>query len=339
MFSLKKLIRPNIAALQAYSSARNEYIGDCILLDANENPYGDNNDNRYPDPNQSELADVLAKRNGIQSQQIIFGNGSDELIDMLIRVFCEPQSDSILICPPTFGMYQVAASISNVAVDKIPLDKNYQLDVASIVSNQAKILFLPNPNSPTGNTFQADDIRSILINFNGLVVLDEAYVEFSEDKSWCSNLCEFTNLVILQTFSKYWALAGCRIGMMYASNEIIRVMKKIKPPYNLNNLSTQKALLAVINESDIKTNANIIISERNTIAESLKQLSFITRVYPSQANFLWVETTETKGLFVALKEAGIMIRIFNEMPNFMRISIGKPKENKQLLAVFRAYKL
>ena len=280
MFSLKQQIRPIIAALQAYSSARDEYLGDCILLDANENPYGNGSDNRYPDPNQSELTNALAKRNNIQSQQIIFGNGSDELIDILIRVFCEPKIDSILICPPTFGMYQVAASISDVAVEKISLDESYQLNVSSIVKSSAKILFLPNPNSPTGNIFNTADIRSILNGFDGLVVLDEAYVDYSETKSWSESLSEFNNLVILQTFSKYWGLAGCRIGMMYASTEIIDVMRKIKPPYNLNSLSAQKALLALENEPDIKTKANIIISERIELAKKLSELSFVTQAYP-----------------------------------------------------------
>ena len=337
MFILKDQIRPNITALKPYTSARDEYSGDCILLDANENPYGNGDDNRYPDPNQSELTDALAKRNNILNKQIIFGNGSDELIDMLIRVFCEPKKDSILICPPTFGMYQVAAAINDVDIEKIPLDEQNQLNVTEIVNSKAKILFLPSPNSPTGNIFSADGIRFILNNFSGLVVLDEAYVDFSDSTSWCDKLDEFSNLVILQTFSKYWALAGCRIGMMYASIEIIRIMLKVKAPYNLNNLSSQKALSALDNEEQIRTNADLIISERNKLAESLILQSIVTHIHPSQTNFLWIETTDASGLFNALKQAGIIIRKYKNKPNFIRITIGKPKENDQLLALFRAY--
>ncbi len=339
MFSLKDKIRPNIAALKPYSSARDEYMGDCVLLDANENPFGNGIDNRYPDPNQSKLTNALAKRNGILSEQIILGNGSDELIDMLIRVFCEPRKDAILICPPTFGMYQVSAAINDVKVEKILLDKQYQLNVPEIVNSTAKIVFLPNPNSPTGNIFNAIDIKTILNNFNGLVVLDEAYIDFSDSSSWCEYLNEFSNLVILQTFSKYWALAGCRIGMTYASTEIIKVMLKVKTPYNLNNSSAQKALSALANEEKIRTNAELIISERIKLAENLEQLSFITQVYPSQTNFLWIETAEASGIFSALKEAGIIIRKYENKPNFLRITIGNPKENEQLLAILRAYTL
>ncbi len=337
MFNLSSLIRPNIAALKPYVSARSQYVGDSILMDANENPFGDGRVNRYPDPYQSDLRKALAERNYVYENQVLLGNGSDELIDMLMRVFCVPGKDSILICPPTFGMYEVVASVNDVSTESIPLTKTYQLDVALILKSSAKILFLPCPNSPTGNVFNPQDIEIILSEFKGLVVLDEAYVDFSESESWLNSLNKFENLVVLQTFSKYWALAGCRIGMVFASSLIIEVMSKIKMPYNLNNLSSKKALEAIENESLVRANADIIISERKILQEALSRFSFVKKVFSTQTNFLWLEVRGASKLQLFFRESGIIIRGYDAYPDFLRISVGSSVENKMLLALLKNY--
>ena len=337
MFNLEKLIRPNIASLKPYVSARSQYVGNSMLLDANENPFGDGRDNRYPDPYQTELRKALAQRNNVNENQVLFGNGSDELIDMLIRIFCIPTQDSILVCPPTFGMYQVAATVNDVATESVSLNPNYQLNVGGIIKSNAKILFLPCPNSPTGNLFAINDLETILNQFKGLVVIDEAYVDFSTSESWTQRLTEFPNLIVLQTFSKYWALAGCRVGMSFASPQIIEVMSKIKIPYNLNNLSAKKALTAVKNETEIKANSDVLITEREALKNVLAEFSFVKTVYPSQTNFLWIEVTQALQIITFLNQAGIIIRGYGEYPDFIRISVGAPAENKTLIEQLTNY--
>jgi histidinol-phosphate aminotransferase len=310
-----------------------------VLLDANENPFGDGIDNRYPDPYQSSLRKSLAKRNNLGVDQVLFGNGSDELIDMLIRVFCTPRESSILVCPPTFGMYEVAANINDVATELIPLGSDYQLDVPAITKSLARVLFLPYPNAPTGNLFKQLDVEIILNQCKGLVVIDEAYVDFSDKKSWTNRLDEFPNLVVLQTFSKYWGLAGCRVGMVFASPKIIAVMSKIKMPYNLNNLSAKKALAALKNESAIRNNANIIISEREYLRTALLTFGFVVSVVPTQANFLWIKVQRANEIIAFLRNAGIIIRGYNQYPDFLRISVGLPAENKNLITTLKNYEL
>jgi len=307
------------------------------MLDANENPYGDGIRNCYPDPFQSELREKLAQRNSLNSDRILFGNGSDELIDMLIRVFCEPGKDSIIICPPTFGFYEVAAQINNVEVKRVPLTPKYELDVPEILKAKSKILFLPNPNAPTGNLFRKEDLENILNNFKGLVVLDEAYVDFSSQKSWTARLNEFSNLVVLQTFSKYWGLAGCRIGMVFASPEIINTLSKIKPPYNLNNLSAREAFEVLQREKDVEKNAQIILLERGKLQTELQKFSFIKKVYPSETNFLWIQSPQAKRICEFLKQTGILVRGFSDQPNFFRISIGLPADNKKLIKTLELF--
>lgn len=331
MFSLKKLIRPNIVALKPYASARSQYVGNSMLLDANENPFGDGSDNRYPDPYQKKLRKALAARSKVNENQVLFGNGSDELIDMLIRVFCIPTRDTILVCPPTFGMYKVAATVNDVETESISLNSDYQLNVSAIIKSNAKILFLPCPNAPTGNLFETSDLEMILTQFKGLVVIDEAYVDFATSESWTQRLEAFPNLIVLQTFSKYWALAGCRVGMAFASSQIIEVISKIKMPYNLNNLSAKKALTAVANESSIRRNAKVLISERAILKEALSEFSFVKKVYPSQANFLWIQVDQANLVIEFLNRAHIIIRGYGDYPDFIRISVGSPLENKALI--------
>lgn len=337
MFNLETLIRPNINSLKPYVSARSQYIGESLLLDANENPFGDGQENRYPDPYQSELRKALAIRNKLKEDQILFGNGSDELIDMLIRVFCEPKEDSILTCPPTFGMYEVAATVNDVQPQSIVLKENYQLDVGAIVKSSAKILFLPSPNSPTANIFPVNNLEDILRQFKGLVVIDEAYVDFADSPSWTSRLRDFPNLIVLQTFSKYWALAGCRIGMVFASPEIIRVMSKIKMPYNLNNLSAKKALESLKNEASIRENADVLILEREKLKRALSTFNFVKKIFPSQTNFLWLKVEEASDMRDFLKKSQIIIRGYSQYPDFLRISVGSPTENQQLINTLKTY--
>jgi len=338
MFNLQKLVRENIVKLKPYVSGKNDYAENIIFLNANENPFGDGCENRYPDPHQFKLRESLSKRNNIDVSQIMLGNGSDELIDIIIRIFCEPKKDSILICPPTFGMYEISANINDIFVEKIPLNNDYQLDTSSIINSNAKIIFLPSPNSPTGNKFEVSALKTILKNFKGLVVIDEAYVDFSREKSWISELSSFPNLIILQTFSKYWSLAGCRIGMVFSSAEIIGFMKKIKMPYNVNSLSTKKALKAIENEDEIQKNSQIIITERNSLIKSLSNFSFIEKIFPTETNFIWVKTFEAKKIELFLREKGIIIRSYSDYPDFLRISVGSLIENKKLLNSLEKYK-
>ncbi len=339
MKNILSLVRPNIKKLKPYISARSLCLeSGLIMLDANENPYGDGVKNCYPDPFQNKLREELAQRNSLDSNQILFGNGSDELIDMLIRVFCEPNGDSILICPPTFGFYEVSAQINDVGVIKVLLTPEYELDVGNILKINSKILFLPNPNAPTGNIFKKENLEIILKNFQGVVVLDEAYVDFSSQPSWTSRLDEFSNLVVLQTFSKYWGLAGCRIGMVFGGAEIIETLSKIKPPYNLNNLSAQEAFQSLQKGKDIEKNAQIIRLERDNLWTELERFSFITKVDPSETNFLWVKSSQVKKVCEFLKQAGILVREYSEEPNFFRISIGIPADNQKLISTLKQFK-
>ena len=337
MLNPKKFIRPNIAALEPYQSARSAYITNAIRLDANENPFGDGKSNRYPDPYQSALRQAVAQRMALREDQIVFGNGSDELIDLLIRVTCEPLQDRVLICPPTFGMYEFSATINNVAIEKIDLLADYQLNVAEIIKSSAQILFLPFPSSPTGNLFSIRDLEAILNQFQGLVVLDEAYIDFAAASSWSGRLAEFPRAIVLQTFSKYWGLAGCRIGMAFAGVEIIQALEKTKMPYNLNQFSAEKALEALQNEKTIRANAEALLGEREKLKTKLQALSFVAQVFSSQTNFLWVQSPAAKQIYLFLKEAGILVRWYGATPDFLRISVGSSAENQKLIDCLKNY--
>lgn len=336
---LNKLLRNNIQTLKPYSSARDEYSGEAmIFLDANENPFNQPY-NRYPDPLQKELKEKIAEIKKTESQNIFLGNGSDEPIDLLIRAFCEPGTDNIITLNPTYGMYQVAAEINNVEVKKISLTDTFDLDndeILNAVNKNTKIIFLCSPNNPTGNNLDQEKMITLLNHFEGLVVIDEAYIDFAPGKSLLPRLEEFPNLIILQTFSKAWGMAGIRLGMAFASIKIIDVLNKIKYPYNLNILTQQKALELIQKYDEMRRWVKLIIAERVKMADLLKDLSFVVKIYPSDANFLLVKMHDAEGIYKYLVERGIIVRDRSKIhlcEESLRITLGTSDENNTLLKV------
>lgn len=329
MDNINNLIRKNILSLKPYSSARDEYKSNQgIFLDANENPFG--NLNRYPDPYQSELKKILSIQKNVEIKNILIGNGSDEIIDLAQRVFCEPNEDKIIICPPTYGMYEVYANINNLNLISIPLTENFQLNSEAILAHNAKILYLCSPNNPTGNSLE--NLEYIIENFNGIVFLDEAYIDFSEQASLVSKINNYPNLIVSQTFSKARGLAAVRIGIAYANENIISVMNKVKPPYNVSELNQQAAIQSLADENNFKSNIQLIQSERELLKQSLLALDFVTKVYPSEANFLLVEMENATAIYNSLIEQQVITRNRSSVvENTLRITIGTPKENQQLL--------
>jgi histidinol-phosphate aminotransferase len=341
--NIKQLIRPNIRQLKPYSSARHEFEGSAeIFLDANENPFG-NGINRYPDPLQQVVKEQLSGLKEVPAGQIFLGNGSDEAIDLLIRIFCEPREDKIIILPPTYGMYRVSADIADVAVVEVPLRPAYQPDVEAILKvtdPHTKILFLCSPNNPTGNDFMPDALRTLASRFPGIVVVDEAYIDFSERESCTRRLPEFPNLVVLQTFSKAWGMAGIRLGMAFASEEIIRLLNKVKPPYNVNHLTQQAALEALQDPEAQQAQVRKILAERKHLADTLPAFEFVEQVYPSDANFLLVKVTDPDGLYQFLVDQGIIVRNRSRAlrcEGSLRFTIGTPAENELLLKCLQYY--
>lgn len=341
MVDIQKLLRPNIRKLKPYSSARDEYSGqDGIFLDANENSLGTLEQgvlNRYPDPYQRQLKNELQKIYGLDSANLFLGNGSDEALDLLMRAFCEPQKDEILIMPPTYGMYSVAANINDVAIKKVPLSKDFQIQsekVLNNVSNQTKIIMICSPNNPTANIFDASAIQKILAEFEGIVVLDEAYVDFTDKQNGLNWLGDHNNLVVLRTFSKAWGMANIRLGMAFADQEIITVLNKIKYPYNVNGLTIRKAH-EMIQKKSIKEQAvSTIIQERKKMKRALKKIGGVREVFPSEANFLLVRFEKALDLFNFLKDKHIIIRDRTREKHChdcLRITIGTPQENIRLL--------
>jgi histidinol-phosphate aminotransferase len=340
-FDLKKILRPHILTLAPYSSARDEYTGHVgVFLDANENPYGSvtsENYNRYPDPYQAEIKQHIAKIKHVQPERIFLGNGSDEPIDLLTRAACTPGSDHVIIMPPTYGMYEVSASIHDVRIDKASLTNDYQIDVEAVlnaVGEDTKIIWICSPNNPTGNNMQDESIETILKNFNGLVVVDEAYIDFTEKPSWVQRLDEYPNLVVLQTFSKAWGLAGLRIGMCFASAELIRILNKIKPPYNIS-LPAQKALLEGLENVALKDNmvADILL-QRAALSEMLLDLPIVIKIHPSDANFLLVQFEDSKAVMEYLIAETIIVRDRSRVhlcEGCLRITVGTEKENEVLI--------
>lgn len=340
-FDLQDIIRPNIKNLSPYSSARDEFQGEAsVFLDANENSFGSptNGDyNRYPDPMQMVVKKRLSEIKGVPVQNIFLGNGSDEAIDILIRAFCRPGIDNVLLLPPTYGMYEVSANINDVAIKKVPLTATFQLNleaIAEAIDVNTRIIFVCSPNNPTGNSIIREDIETLLANFNGLVVVDEAYINYSRQRSFIQELTEYGNLVVLQTLSKAWGLAGLRVGMAFASEEIIEIFNKIKPPYNINEASQQLALEG-LNNID-RVNAWIVetIKEREALAKSLSALPYVLDIYLSDANFLLVKTTDANGIYAKLVEQGIIVRNRNSVTlcdGCLRITVGTPEENKTLV--------
>lgn len=333
------LVRPSIKALKPYSSARDEFQGNSgamVFLDANENPF-ENGVNRYPDPQQCSVKSLLSEIKGVSEKNILLGNGSDEVLDLIYRAFCEPNKDNIITLPPTYGMYQVLANLNAINIKSVNLSDTFQPKVESILNiadNNSKILFLCSPNNPTGNSFDPESIETLLNNFKGLVVIDEAYIDFSKEKSWLTRLEEFSNLVITQTLSKAYGMAGIRLGICYASAEIISVLNTIKPPYNVNELTQQRAINQLENKALIVNQVQSILEERENLIEELKSVSFVSKIYPSDANFVLVKVDDATKRYNELIEKGIVIRNRTTQPgckNCLRFTVGTPEENKILI--------
>jgi len=334
---IQSLARDNIRRLAHYSSAREEFSGTAsVFLDANENPYG-KRFNRYPDPLQKDLKARIASLKNLNADQVFLGNGSDEAIDLLIRAFCHPV-DFVIIPEPTYGMYAVCAAINAVSVSRVPLTADFQLvvdRVLEVVNEFSKIVFLCSPNNPTGNLLDAQEIERLLKKFNGLVVIDEAYLEFSGRESWTEQLRKYQNLVVLQTFSKSWGLAGLRLGVCYAHPEIIGMINRIKAPYNINSVTQREALLAVAGgEETMRREVQAVCAERAFLRGSLTALPIVEKVFPSDANFLLVKFKEAKAVYGKLLKNGIVVRDRSEMPGCegcLRITVGNTVENIRLL--------
>jgi histidinol-phosphate aminotransferase len=330
-----------------YSSARDEFKGEAsIFLDANENSFGsplDRSYNRYPDPLQLKVKKRLSEIKGVPVKNIFLGNGSDEAIDILFRAFCNPGVDNVITLPPTYGMYEVSANINDVEVRKIPLKSDYQLNmeaIAEAIDDHTKIIFICSPNNPTGNSIDRQDIETIIANFNGLVVIDEAYINYSRQKTFIQELTEYSNLVILQTLSKAWGLAGLRVGMAFASEELIEVFNKVKPPYNINEASQELALEALQNVDQVNNWIKETVAERNKLIEELSQCALVKKIYPSDANFILVKTTNPKAIYSYLVSLGIIVRDRSKVElcdGCLRITIGTPKENVELLNALKTF--
>lgn len=344
-FDLNELLRENIKNLTPYSSARDEFKGEAsVFLDANENSLGSPLTkwyNRYPDPLQWKIKEKLSEIKQVPAQQIFLGNGSDECIDVLIRAVGEPGLDNIIICPPTYGMYQVSADINNVQVKKVPLTPAFQLDLPAIeaaIDDHTKAIFICSPNNPTGNSLIKEDIEAILNNYFGLVVIDEAYINFSRHRSFIQELKEYPQLVILQTLSKAWGLAALRVGMAFASEEIIQVMNKVKPPYNINQASQDLVLKALEEVGQVNDMILLIVSERDRLRAGLETLPTVLHIYPSDANFLLVKVKDAKGLYQGLLQEGIVVRDRSSVTlceGCLRITVGTGEENDRLLEAIR----
>ena len=346
-FNLNNLLRENIKNLTPYSSARDEFQGEAsIYLDANENAYGsplDENYNRYPDPLQFKVKQKITAIKGVPVRNIFLGNGSDEAIDILFRSFCRPSIDNVILVPPTYGMYQVSANINDIAVQNVPLTAEYQLNlegIAEAINPNTKLIFVCSPNNPTGNSINREDVETLLANFNGIVVVDEAYINYSRQKSFIQELTEYGNLVVLQTLSKAWGLAGLRIGMAFASEEIIEVFNRVKPPYNINEASQKLALKALDNFDQVNQWIKETLLERDKLVLGLKKFSFVLDIYPSDANFILVKTVLPKVIYQFLVEKGIIVRDRSKIElceGCLRITIGMPSENIQLLNTLNSF--
>ena len=336
---IEKLLRDNIKTIQPYASARDEYkdaSADMVFIDANENPF-QTHVNRYPDPQQTEVKQRLAEIKDLTSSQILLGNGSDEILDLLFRAFCEPREDNIITLPPTYGMYKVLADLNAVKNTIIHLDANFEPKVSDILAAQnehSKILFLCSPNNPTANSFNAEKVEQLIKGFKGIVVIDEAYIDFSSQESWLSRINEFPNLVVTQTFSKAYGLAGIRLGICYASQFIISVLNSIKPPYNVNQLTQDKALERLGHLEEVNKEVDAILKEREGLLNKLSAVPFIKRIYPSDANFILVKVDDANLRYSQLIEKGIVVRNRTTQPlceNCLRFTVGTPEENQNLV--------
>ncbi len=346
-FSIQKLLRQNIKSLVAYSSARSEFNGNAsIFLDANENSMGSlvgGQYNRYPDPQQAQLKTQLAKLKGVNQEQIFLGNGSDEAIDLLFRAFCNPSQDSVLCFPPTYGMYAIAAKINEVEVLEVPLDANFQIKIEAALNAiklTTKMIFICSPNNPTGNLISMESIDFLLIHFDGIVLVDEAYVDFSESASWVEKLDQYPNLVVLQTLSKGWGLAGLRIGLAISSPEIIAILNKIKYPYNINTAAQELAIQAIAKVTQKNDWIQELNKERDLLIKNLEKISIVTKVFPTDANFVLVRFLEANKIYDYLKTIGIVTRNRSGIAlceDCLRITIGTKDENSQLIKALKNF--
>jgi len=341
MFDINTLLRKNIQQLQAYSSARDEFSGAAkVFLDANENSLGSPLTkwyNRYPDPHQHQVKAAISAIKGITPDHIFLGNGSDECIDILYRCFCEPGKDNVVICPPTYGMYEVSAHINDIEIRKAPLTEDFQLDLIhleNLVDAHTKIIWICSPNNPTGNSIHREDILTVLNNFKGIVVIDEAYINFARQKTFVQDLGEYENLVVLQTFSKAWGLAALRLGMAFASSEIIAVMDKVKPPYNINQATQDLALKALEEIGQVNDMIRELVEMREALAEVFKQMPAVEKVYPSDANFILIKIKKARAVYEYLLTRGIVVRDRSNVQlcaDCLRITVGTEQENTVLV--------
>lgn len=340
------LVRENVKALKPYSSARDEFQGnskDMVFLDANENPY-ENGVNRYPDPQQKTVKSILSEIKGISQNNILLGNGSDEVLDLIFRAFCEPYQDNVITLPPTYGMYSVLANINAVEIKCVQLDNQFQPDVDGIlgvVDKKSKLLFLCSPNNPTANSFHTAKIETLINNFDGLVVIDEAYIDFSNEESWLNKLSEFPNLIITQTLSKAYGMAGIRLGICYASNDIISILNKIKPPYNVNELTQLRAIEQLENQELVSKQIECILEERNNMIKALKNIHFIETIYPTDANFVLAKVDNASTRYDQLIEKGVVVRNRTTQPgceNCLRFTVGTEAENNRLIKALEELK-
>ncbi|KZE75214.1 histidinol phosphate aminotransferase [Myroides marinus] len=338
--NISSLVRPNIAKLSPYTSARDEYKGnEGVFLDANENPFG--TVNRYPDPYQKKLKQVISEIKGGSTEQLFLGNGSDEAIDLAYRIFCEPNKDKAIVFTPTYGMYEVYANINAVELITLPLDSLFQIDTTLVEpylnDESVKLMFICSPNNPTGNLIDRQTIVQLLEQFKGIVILDEAYIDFSIEVSWLEQLSQYSNLIILQTLSKGWGMAGLRIGMAWMSEELLYYFNKVKSPYNLSIINQQQAIEVLRDTEGFKQRIELLLSERERVTKELKNLSIVKVIYPSEANYLLVEFDNANQIYEELISRQIIVRNRSKVvQNTLRISIGLAEENNQLLAVLKA---
>lgn len=344
MASVQDLLRPSIKALKAYSSARDEFqeeTSNMVFLDANENPFN-NGINRYPDPYQNEVKAILSDIKGVSKSNILLGNGSDEVLDLIVRAFCEPNQDNVIILPPTYGMYEVLANLNAVGIKKVLLTETFQPETDQILEAadaHSKILFLCSPNNPSGNSFNDTDVEVLLKKFEGIVVIDEAYIDFSSQDSWLQRLDEFPNLIITQTLSKAYGMAGIRLGICYASTEIISVLNTIKPPYNINVLTQNKAA-ELLKQTDLVSNEiDAILIERSQLISDLKQVNYISKIYPTDTNFVLVKVDDATQRYNQLIKKGVVVRNRTTQPlceNCLRLTVGTSAENETLLTALKS---
>ncbi|MCH7398475.1 histidinol-phosphate transaminase [Belliella sp. DSM 107340] len=347
-FNLEKLLRPHIANIKPYSSARDEYSGKAgIFLDANENPFGSmasGSFNRYPDPYQLDIKQKLAEVKNVFANQIFLGNGSDEAIDLLMRAFCIPGQDNIILLPPTYGMYEVSAGINDIEIQKVNLTEDYQLRPDAIleaVNESTKIIFICSPNNPSGNKVNRKDIYQVLDNFNGLLVVDEAYIDFSDEPSFTTELEKYPNLLVMQTFSKAWGLASLRIGMAFASEKIIKILNLIKPPYNISGLTQEKVLEALENADAIHQVVKDTFVERQFLEAEVSKFPFLKKIFPSHANFILIKVDGARAIYEFLIEQTIIIRDRSKVvlcEDCLRVSVGTREENEAFLKALNLFK-